>query len=237
MKYQAVTFDCWSTLLYEREPLVAHRKRIAAVLEISRTLDPRVDEERVGRAYDAAWAIHFENWNAGAASGAAEIAGWTLEHLSIHDRGAIDELTQAIAEAGLETEIGVLEGGRELLERLESAGCRRALICDTGLNPGSVVRQLLSRAGLLDLLEVHVFSDETGAPKPDPQMFLSALGPLNVAPQHALHVGDLLRTDVAGARQVGMHTARIRHHYDDSSELLEADHVVDSFHDLWDLVQ
>lgn len=237
MKIRAVTFDCWSTLLYEHEPLIAHERRMQAVLEISRSVDPTLGEERVGRAYDGAWAMHFEHWTASVATGAPEIAAWTLEHLSIKDAGAINELAQAIAEAGLESEIGVLDGAQELLECLAAGGYRRALICDTGLNPGSVVRRHLERAGLLSLLEVLIFSDEAGVPKPDPRVFHSALEPFDVAPKDALHVGDLRRTDVAGARQVGMQTARIRGHHDDRSDLPEADHVVDSHHDIWELVR
>ncbi len=237
MRLRAISFDCWSTLLYDHEPLIAHEKRIAATLEITRAIEASLDEGRVRDAYDEAWKTHFDHWHAGAATGAPEIARWTLERLDMPDAGAIRELAQMISEAGLESEIGVLDGARELLERLSDAGFRRALICDTGLTPGRVVRQLLERAGLLDLLEVQIFSDEAGRAKPDPIVFHAALEKLEVAPHHALHVGDLLRTDIAGARGVGMHTARIRGHHDDRSELPEADVVVDSHHDLWEFVR
>ena len=103
------------------------------------------------------------------------------------------------------------------------------LVCDTGFTPGRSVRRLLESAGLLELLEVQVFSDEVGVPKPDPRTFLAALEPLGVAPQKALHVGDLRRTDVAGAREFGMGTVRIAAHHDDKSELPEADAVAESY--------
>jgi FMN phosphatase YigB (HAD superfamily) len=237
MKLHAVTFDCWSTLLYEHEPLITHEKRVAAALEIAHSLDPSLDHARVRRAYDAAWKQHFDRWHVGLASGGAEIARWTLEALEIPDPGAVRELEQMIAEAGLESEIGVLDGALEVLEKLEARRVRRALICDTGLSPGRVVRRLLERADLLGLLEVQLFSDEEGMPKPDPRMFRAALTKLDVAPGHALHVGDLRRTDVAGARGVGMRTARIRGHHDDVSDLPEADHVVDSHRELWELLR
>jgi len=234
---RAVTFDCWSTLLYEHEPMRVHEKRVGAALEITQSIDSSIEESRVRRAYDEAWERHFERWHAGIASGAPEIARWTLESLAIRDLGAIDELAKTIAEAGLEGEIAVLDGALETLERLADGGFRRALICDTGLSPGSVVRRQLERADLLGLLEIQLFSDEAGVPKPDPRMFRSALSELDVAAHEALHVGDLRRTDVAGARQVGMRTARIRGHHDDQSELPDADHVVDSHHEVWELVR
>lgn len=146
------------------------------------------------------------------------------------------ELTSALAEASLESEIAVLEGSRETLEWLAAAGLRRALVCDTGFSPGRVVRQLLDRTGLLDLLEVQAFSDEVGVPKPDARIFEHALGALETPPAAALHVGDLRRTDVAGARSLGMRTVRIRDHFDDPSGHVDADLVADSHAHLRELL-
>jgi putative hydrolase of the HAD superfamily len=95
-----------------------------------------------------------------------------------------------------------------------------------------VVRQLLERAGLLALLEVQVFSDEAGVPKPHKQVFRAALDPLGVDPQHAVHVGDLRHTDIHGARAMGMGTIRINDHHDDQSALPDADAVVQSHTEL-----
>jgi len=52
----------------------------------------------------------------------------------------------------------------------------------------------------------------------------------------AANVGDLRRTDVAGARGVGMRTLRIRDRYDDESEHPEADLVADSHAHLLELL-
>jgi FMN phosphatase YigB (HAD superfamily) len=71
-----------------------------------------------------------------------------------------------------------------------------------------------------------------GVPKPHPRTFQAALEPLGVAPARALHVGDLRRTDVAGARELGMVAVRIRARHDDRSALPEADFVVDSHAEL-----
>ncbi|MEE9172623.1 MAG: HAD-IA family hydrolase, partial [candidate division NC10 bacterium] len=48
------------------------------------------------------------------------------------------------------------------------------------------------------------FSDVVGIRKPDPKIFHLTLEPLGVSPDHALHVGDNLSTDIHGARGVGM---------------------------------
>jgi len=95
-----------------------------------------------------------------------------------------------------------------------------------------VVRRLLDGLGLLDHLAVQSFSDEVGFPKPDHRPFLAAIEPLGVSPLDVVHVGDLKRTDVAGARALGMRSVRIRARHDDASEGPEADRVVDSHADL-----
>ena len=88
------------------------------------------------------------------------------------------------------------------------AGYRLGVICNTGMAGGRVLRQVLSRHALLDAFDVTVFSDEFGAAKPHPSIFLHALAELGgVAPDAALHVGDVEGLDVSGARGAGMHAA------------------------------
>jgi putative hydrolase of the HAD superfamily len=172
-------------------------------------------------------------WREGVSSGAAEIAVWALAELGLRDpHPALEHLTRSFEEASHSGSVQALPDARETLEALAGRGVRRALVCDTGLTPGRVVRGHLKRLGLLDLLEVTVFSGEIGVPKPDPRAFLAALDPLGVDPQSAMHVGDLRRTDVAGARGLGMLTVRIRARHDDMSALPDADYVVGSLAEL-----
>jgi len=98
---------------------------------------------------------------------------------------------------------------------LRERGIRTALICDTGFTPGRVVRQMLAKHALLPLLEVTVFSNELGVTKPHPRAFESALSALGVTAAGAVHVGDLRRSDVAGARAAGMGSVRFRGQHDD----------------------
>ena len=121
-----------------------------------------------------------------------------------------------------------LDGAVETLKRLSGEGIRTALICDTGFTPGRIIRVLLERVGLLRHLEVCIFSDEVGVPKPHRRMFEAALEPLEAKPHEAVHVGDLRRTDIAGAHAAGMRAVRLRWHYDDDSDHPDADAVADS---------
>jgi HAD superfamily hydrolase (TIGR01509 family) len=64
----------------------------------------------------------------------------------------------------------------------------------------------LSRAEILDIIEVLVFSSDGTSMKPSPRLFQKALDDLAISPTDAVFVGDSLRCDVAGASATGMAT-------------------------------
>lgn len=224
---EAITFDCWSTLLHEATGGHAgYDQRVAAVSEIT-----GVELTRAVPLIEAAWSRHHDSWVNGVQFGAEQMANHICEALGA-DRETERRLSEAFCDASLNSEIVALEGAAETLELIKGEGIKTALICDTGFSPGRVVRKLLGRVGLLDFLDVLVFSNEVGYPKPNAKMFEAALGPLAVEPTASAHVGDLKRTDIAGARAFGMTTVRIRAHNDDDSDHPDADHIVDSHYEI-----
>ncbi|MFW5903487.1 MAG: HAD family hydrolase [Halolamina sp.] len=64
----------------------------------------------------------------------------------------------------------------------------------------------LDALGIADAFDAAVFADPANGvePKPDPEPFRRALSALDVAPENALHVGDSLSCDVAGANRFGL---------------------------------
>jgi putative hydrolase of the HAD superfamily len=102
-----------------------------------------------------------------------------------------------------------------------------------------VLREHLIRHGVLPLFDHWSFSDEVGAYKPSPVIFEHALAGLGgPTPERVAHVGDLRRTDVAGARAMGMTAIRYAGIFDDdSADQPEADHVVTDHADLPAILQ
>jgi putative hydrolase of the HAD superfamily len=230
---EVVTFDCWNTLLVEDDWRVAHALRVEALRNAAVQAGSDVDRERAGHAFDTAWQAHMQAWQEGRATGAREVAIDGLRELGLAEpQPALEHLIDHFERASHSGRVRPLDTARETLAALCAAGIRCALICDTGLTPGRVVRQHLDRLGMLEHLSLQVFSDEVGVPKPDPRTFRAALEPFGVSAARALHVGDLRRTDVGGAHAVGMASVRIRASHDDRSELPEADYVVDSHAEL-----
>ena len=235
---RAVTFDCWRTLLVERDWSVAHALRVDALVEAAKRVGRDSDRAELSGVFDAAWNRHIARWTCGVASGAAEVPRDALEILGLSAEGAgFAALVTSWEEASHSGAVKAVDGSLAHLGFLSSAGVRLGVICDTGLTPGRVVRHLLHDAGLLTYFDVCVFSDEVGVPKPDPRIFHTALDALAADASHSVHVGDLLRTDIAGARGVGMASIRIRAAYDDPSEQPEADLLVDSHAQLQEIFE
>jgi len=234
---RVLSFDCWGTLIAEEDWHWAHSLRVSALRQAAHDAGVDVSFETAKQAFEAAWHHHQGLWQSGRESGAKEIAGWGFAELGIEPEGpALAILIRRFEGASHTSHVQALDGARALLSAASREGVPCVLVCDTGLTPGRVVRRLLDAEGLLENLSVQIFSNEIGAPKPDPRPFLAAIAPFDVTPDQVVHVGDLRRTDVAGARALGMRTVRIRARHDDASELPDADYVVDSHAELASLL-
>jgi putative hydrolase of the HAD superfamily len=195
-----------------------------------------LSEQEAGELLAEAWARHDEAWKQVETFGPGRMAAYCLEARGIDDDESIRNLTKEFEEASIEAGVAPVEHAREALAALSAANIRLGLVCDTGFTPGRVVRQLLDEAGLCDHLDVLCFSDEIGVPKPGNEIFAKALAELGARPPEAIHVGDLKRTDIAGAHDMGMHAARFKGVHDDESDFVEAEIVMSDHRQLLEVV-
>lgn len=115
----------------------------------------------------------------------------------------------------------------------ELAECYKlAVICDTGYSPGAVLRELLERHDMLRHFSYLYFSNEHGASKPARKPFEHTLRQLGVRPGEAAHVGDIQRTDVAGAQAAGMSAVLFVGSNNHDAKTTTADLVVRHFDEL-----
>ena len=94
------------------------------------------------------------------------------------------------------------------LDAMQSAGFRLAVVS----NWGWAAPELLATMELARHFEVLSISARVGYQKPHPAIFQHALDLLGAAPHEAIHVGDDLAADVAGARRVGIEPVLIDRH-------------------------
>jgi len=115
-----------------------------------------------------------------------------------------DELLEALLAA---LEFRPYPEVRETLARLRTAGARLVVVSNWDVS----LHDVLARTGLAPLLDGAVISAEAGVAKPDPAIFERALEIAGgIEPGHALHVGDSLEADVAGARAAGVEAVLVQ---------------------------
>jgi putative hydrolase of the HAD superfamily len=240
MAFDAITFDLWGTVLWPRDSEDKLSRRMAALLRIvedaghSLTTDVILD----------AWKASFHEAELAARQTMIEIGprgrwGLLSRRLGLADDAVPFETVDAMYEQlTLESPPPLMEGVADVLLQVRERGYKLGLICNTGITGGAVIRRVLDGHGVLDCFHATVFSNEFGKLKPDPSIFFHTWEQLGgVAPQRALHIGDLEELDVDGALASGSHAlryvhqelyetpvqsrARVFHRWDDFFEVLD----------------
>ncbi len=228
----AVTFDFWNTLI--REDSQARDRRVDAWLGLLEGEGVALEREHVGRAFTASWKTFQEHWMANRVYGPSDAVADVLSHLGLTPpAGVHDALVEVLTDPSAEHDPLPTDSIDVCLAQLKSAGVRLGIICDVGLTPSRTLRRYLEGHGLLRYFDHWSFSDEVGTFKPDPAIFRHAHAGLGVDdPTRSAHVGDLRRTDIAGAQALGIIAVRYSGVFDDpgssadGTDQVQADHVL-----------
>jgi putative hydrolase of the HAD superfamily len=231
---EAVTFDYWNTLVFELRGELRSR-RVEAWAGLLEEAGFALERAQLEAVYDSAWDAYVASWRANQQFQFAQGAEHIIETLGFDVPPDVRAaLVDAFGRAGAEADLHLAEGAEQCLRTLKDAGVKLGIICDVGYTPSSTLRDHLIRHGVLPLFDHWSFSDEVGAYKPSPVIFQHALDGLGgPAPERVAHVGDLRRTDVAGARAMGMVAVRYTGiSNDDTQPEPEADHVISDLAEL-----
>jgi FMN hydrolase / 5-amino-6-(5-phospho-D-ribitylamino)uracil phosphatase len=233
---EAVTFDFWNTIARVPAGAMTEARR-RAVAEACAGCDVEVEPRLLAAALEDVGQSWERSWGEGVHLHPRDGAEMLAQALGVED-AAGQMVVEAFLDAGRQVQLEVAPAIGEALAGLGERGVRVGIVCDVGFSGGELLRDLLAEEGLLTHFDGWSFSDETGHYKPAPQAFEAALSALGARPQEAMHVGDLRRTDVAGAAALGMRTARYRGMHDDRDESgVEADYVLDSHLELVEIVE
>jgi HAD superfamily hydrolase (TIGR01509 family) len=208
---RVVTLDYWDTL-YDGATLaerIAMRMDAVGRLLAHYGLRPSRDElesiyREAGREFERWWHEHRGYTT-------DERLRWTLRRAGAEPKercDVIDATVRAVDEALLAFPPPLLAGAAEAVRRLAER-FQLAIISDTGFASGKGQDALLAHDGLLGHFRVRIYSCDVGHAKPHPEPFRQALAALGAEPAETLHVGDIERTDVAGALGVGMRAVRL----------------------------
>jgi putative hydrolase of the HAD superfamily len=120
------------------------------------------------------------------------------------------------------------------LTKLRDRGYKLGIVSNTCI-PGFVLDRHLDLHQLREFFPVRIYSSEFGVPKPNPRIFHEALGAVGVSASEAIFVGDRVKTDIAGARGVGMRTV-LRQIASRSESPDAADFVIREISDLYQVL-
>ncbi|HYM14947.1 MAG TPA: HAD family hydrolase [Dehalococcoidia bacterium] len=215
-RLRAVFFDLWGTLIVD-DPLTSaerQRFRLARVRETLATLGIDRPEEEIETAFAAAGAehelLHQQERDLSARGRTVAYVRQIDDALPAGlDDAAWRRLDDAILAPALQYPPAAMPGARDALMAVRALGIGTGLISNTGVTPGSILREILGRMRLLELLDVTVFSDEAQLAKPAAAIFEGAAAEIGVEAGAVAFVGDQPRLDVLGARRAGMWAVQI----------------------------
>ncbi len=201
-----VTIDFWNTLVKAETGGGARREmRINALREVADRYDKELSPEDIDEAKKLASEEFDEIWfNEQRTPTSTELVRTILSHL---DLSTTDREKEYLVEQFEESLwVGPPQLADDAGQVISELASRYAigLISDTMYSPGRVLRKYLEKRGLIDYFDGFVFSDETGYSKPNPKAFSQLLEQSGSSPEYSWHIGDLLMTDIKGAKQSGM---------------------------------
>ena len=176
----------------------------------------------------------YDFWNTliGEHDSPEEWSAQVLGELSIDDPMAHDAVAAELRRGLPATKRTLAPGIEDTLRTWRDAGIKLGIVCDVGITPSVALRGYLEHFDVLKYFDHWSFSDDVGIYKPDARIFTHALDGLGAEAAETAHVGDLRRTDVAGALGMGITSVRYRHWRDDLTETPEAEVLLDNHPDL-----
>ncbi|HET6596916.1 MAG TPA: HAD-IA family hydrolase [Anaerolineales bacterium] len=121
--------------------------------------------------------------------------------------------------------VAFFEGVPETLHQLKQRGYLLGIVTDTA-NSISAKLRWFERGGFGNVWDSIISSMDIGTRKPDPKIYQAVLQQLGLPPEQAIFVGHKA-SELAGARDVGMHTVAFNYDQDAS-----ADSYIEKFSDL-----
>ncbi len=209
-KIRIITIDFWNTLYDSSNGDNRTIERTDVVLQACRRLGyQEITTERVNVVQKQVWNYYKLIWEEELRTPTSDElvqAFWSFLEIT-PDARALKDLNMIFMESVLRHPPKLMEHAQEVISRL-STQYRLGLISDTAFSPGHVLRKLMQHNNVARFFSHFSFSDETGAAKPHPQAFQAVLTPCAARPDEAIHIGDIERTDIVGAKNLGMKAIR-----------------------------
>lgn len=230
---KAVTFDFWNTLYADTNFNERLTLRVNYMKTRVEDFGHQKSHEEIEKAFEEAGKKWLRLWEEESRSFTPfDITAEVFKRLDV--RLSAEEIigtSRGISEIALEVPPVMVKGVKGVLEEL-SLAYRIGLISDTGATGGRILKRIMEKDGIAKYFDSFVFSDEILSTKPSKKNFNKALDTLGSDPEDAVHIGDIERTDVEGAKSAGMKAVLFRGVNTDPHETTKADLVIMSYEGL-----
>lgn len=214
---EAVTFDLWQTLLIDRPEWGQGRRdlRIDGTQKVLKESGEEFGREELEDAYQRGLRTCWTIKETGREPSFTERIHCFIDSIDegLRDRlgeGGVRRIAETYANSFYGHPCRPHEAAAAVLTQLKAENYRIGLISNTDMTPGVLFREYMERLDILKYFDVLTFSDETGFPKPEKEIFEMTSAELGVDPSRTVHVGDHFINDVVGAQGVGMKAIWIR---------------------------
>jgi putative hydrolase of the HAD superfamily len=204
---KAITFDFWDTLYKVHEGLIISGQRVSAFNQTIRNMGSELEDGAVREAFQDCWQYaHEYQIDYGIDITPTGQLNFIINQLQLKLSGEDwEKLYKVYTSVLIEFPPRLNEGVKETLPLLAEK-YKLAVICNTGVTPGLILRQIMQADDIYRFFKFLVFSDEIRWVKPNVKIFNYTLQNLQVNNIEAAHVGNDSRTDIKGAKKAGMTT-------------------------------
>lgn len=234
--FKAITFDYWQTLYADTQENWEKRQaiRIEYFHEYLTEQGYTCSKDDIATGLDNAYMVSNRHWHEHKGVSVETCLMTFAESIELSfDETEISDLIVCLGNAFMAVPPILIAHVKPVLERLHDKYAL-GIISDSALSPGKYARKLMERDGIYQYFSAFTFSDETEHTKPEIVQFISTLEQLNTKPEDAVHIGDIVRTDIVGAKNANMKAIRFAGFNKSESDDTLSDAVIDDYRQLED---
>ncbi len=233
-----ISIDFWNTIVVAHtNGEERHKARYDALIERAAGYNESLTKDRIDQAHTYASQRFDEIWiDEQRTPNSPELVAFTLEKLGIRfSENETAEITRIYEESLMDGPPDLAPGVADAVKHL-SEKYKLAIISDTMFSPGRVLREFLHGHDILQYFSAFSFSDEVGVSKPHPKMYKKVLSETGTGVSGSFHIGDMQRTDITGAKAMGMGAILYTGVNESDKDQTTADHVLSEWDNIAELL-
>jgi len=221
-----ISFDFWNTLFGNGDEPERYQRRLDYFYDVISSYR-NTDQASIEKAFRASTKFFIHEWqNNYRTPSAPERIQYMADFLSVDIKKSDIEKTadffgRLIFSIPPEVNSDDLNIVRQLSEQYPLG-----LISDTGYISGNFIRKFLTEHNLISHFTSLVFSDEQQHSKPHHSLFERTCQNLEISCSKLIHIGDLEKTDIKGARKAGSFAIKYTGWSDNTSDHSMADYIL-----------